>query len=96
MVDAKTIEMVFLVSLLALGLVNIFYFAPKTAFLGEDEATYVSMGEEFAKLGLYAPFTSAGKYNIAPPFMPFVYASFFMVFGPSLAIAKSVTAASPQ
>lgn len=88
--DAKKIEMAFLASLLILGVFNI-YMATNTAFLGEDEATYVTMGEEFSRLE-FSPYTPTGRHNMAPPFVPLSYASVFMIFGISLEAAKAITA----
>jgi 4-amino-4-deoxy-L-arabinose transferase-like glycosyltransferase len=88
--DAKKIEMVFLVSLFVLGIFNI-YMASQTAFLGEDEAGYVELANSFTNLHFDATYSN-GKHNVFPTFIPSLYSFFFMIFGSSLALAKMITA----
>ncbi len=89
MVNNKNIEIVFLIAIIILSVFNV-YLASKTAFLGEDEALYNYLGEQISELKYDA--YAAGKQNIAPPFMPVLYSTMFLIFGSYLSVAKAVTA----
>jgi 4-amino-4-deoxy-L-arabinose transferase-like glycosyltransferase len=90
MVKSRNIEVAFIITIIVLG-IFIMYEASKTAFLGEDEATYTFAGEHFSK-SVYEPFDRAGKPNLEPTFIPFFYGFLFLIFGASLSIAKIATA----
>ncbi len=93
-INDKTLQTVFMVIIVLLG---IFFTisAFNTEMLGEDEALYRFLGEEFSKPEPIKYFS----YNfesemplIQPFFMTLVFSSLFMVFGSSLALAKVVVA----
>jgi len=83
------IELIFISFLIILGIYYV-YLATQTAFLGEDEATYLSLGKQFSNLE-YPIRNNINQPITAPLFVPLVYASFFMIFEASLAITKIVS-----
>lgn len=83
------IEKIFILFLIILGIYYI-YLATQTAFLGEDEATYFSLGKQFSNLG-YPIRDNINQPITAPLFVPSVYALFFTLFGASLSMAKIVS-----
>jgi 4-amino-4-deoxy-L-arabinose transferase-like glycosyltransferase len=85
----RTIETAFLFLILILGIFYI-YLATQTAFLGEDEATYFSLGKQISNLE-YPTTNHLGIPITAPIFVPMIYAFFFVLFGPSLALAKIIS-----
>jgi len=86
----KKIEIIFILSLVIIGIYYI-YLAFNTQMLGEDEDVYFSLAKDFSN-SLYKPFDYLGDPKNVPFFIPLVYSFFFLIFGPSLAVAKSVVA----
>lgn len=84
--EMKTIEIIFLLIIIILGVFNI-YLASKTAFLGEDEAHYVHLGEQFSR-GIFPSYTRTGGIVMTSPVVPLIYS----LFNASLPIAKMITA----
>ena len=83
-------EYIPLAIILFLGLFYIFL-ASTTQMLGEDEAVYYAAATDFSK-GSYPAFTVTGRDTSWPPLIPLIYSFFFLIFGPSLGLAKAVTA----
>ena len=81
--------MIFIVFLVVIGIYYM-YLATQTAFLGEDEAAYITLGKQILNLN-YAARDFWGNPNTTPPFIPLFYAVFFSLFGSSLSIAKIVS-----
>lgn len=79
------IELIFISFLIVLGIYYM-YLATQTAFLGEDESAYYYEGQLFSQ-SQYPTFSS-GNPNVLVAFVPLFYASLFLVFGSSLALAK--------
>ncbi len=88
MKSEKIIEVGFLSTLLFIGIFYA-YLASKTAFLGEDEATYLSLGKQLSSLQ-YPLRDNLNNPITAPLFVPVLYASLFIVLGTSLSLAKMI------
>jgi 4-amino-4-deoxy-L-arabinose transferase-like glycosyltransferase len=88
-IEFKT-EYIPLVLIFFIGIVYI-YLASTTQMLGEDEATYLSLAEDFMN-GKFTLFTKSGSALGTPPLMPLMYIPFLFLFGSTLAVSKAVTA----
>jgi 4-amino-4-deoxy-L-arabinose transferase-like glycosyltransferase len=84
------IEYLFVAILVLIGFYYM-YLASKTQMLGEDEDTYFSLSKDFSN-GLYKQFDYPGIPKPLPVFVPLISSFFFLIFGPSLAVMKSVVA----
>ena len=88
--NEKIIEKIFIIFLLVLGIYYM-YLASQTKLLGEDEAFFLDMGKDFSQ-GNYPAFDNVGRPASNQPLIPLVFAIPFMLFGPSLALAKMIIA----
>jgi hypothetical protein len=81
------------IPLIVLAIYTIAYIvlASRTAPLGEDEGTFLSLGEQYAK-GNVELFTKDGFPTTFVEFFPSLLGFLFIIFGPSLAIAKILSA----
>jgi len=84
----KTIEKIFILFLIVLGIYYIFL-ASQTQMLGEDEPFYYLLGKDFSEFK-YPAFDNLGKPVSLSPFIPLVYSVPFMIFDPSLELAKVI------
>jgi 4-amino-4-deoxy-L-arabinose transferase-like glycosyltransferase len=84
------IEYLFVVFLILIGFYYM-YLASKTQMLGEDEDNYFSLAKDFSNF-IYKPFDYLGNPKSLPFFVPLVSSFFFLIFGSSLAVMKSVVA----
>ncbi len=84
------IEYLFIAVLIGFG-VYLMYLASGTQMLGEDEAVYYSLAQSFTNLQ-YPSFDSLGRPENFPVFVSLIYSAFFSIFGPSLFLAKAITA----
>lgn len=87
--DKKIIEIAFLAILIGLTIYFI-YLAASTQMLGEDEGAYEWAAKQFA-VGKDQMTVGPVHSVLNAPFIPLVYAAFFLIFGASLAAAKAVT-----
>ncbi|MBN2203317.1 MAG: glycosyltransferase family 39 protein [Candidatus Aenigmarchaeota archaeon] len=89
--DEKMMEKLFLVSLLVLGIVFV-YLASQTQMLGEDEAFFYDLGITFSQ-SEYPAYDSGNRATgTMQPLIPLILSVPFMIFGPSLALAKMIIA----
>jgi 4-amino-4-deoxy-L-arabinose transferase-like glycosyltransferase len=84
----KTIEKLFILFLIILGIYYM-YLASQTQMLGEDEASYYELGKDFSQFK-YPVFDNLGKPVHISPLISLVYSIPFMIFGPSLGLAKMI------
>lgn len=82
------IEKIFILFLIILGIFYM-YLASQTKMLGEDEAFYYELGKDFSQFK-YPTFDNLGKPIALSPFVPLIYSVPFMIFGPSLGLAKMI------
>jgi 4-amino-4-deoxy-L-arabinose transferase-like glycosyltransferase len=83
-----SVKELFLIFILAIGILFL-YFVQSTGFLGEDEATYISVAKDFIK-GRYSIFNEFGSQNALPPFYPLLIAMLSFSGLGILALAKSI------
>ncbi len=84
------IEEIFIVFIIILGIYYM-YLASQTQMLGEDEISYYSLGQQFSQMK-YPAFDELNRTLPLSPFVPLFFAISFMIFGPSLALAKIIIA----
>jgi len=84
------IEKAFIVFLVVLGIFYL-YLASHTQMLGEDEAFYYELGEQFSTSS-YPVRYQVSNPQVLSPFISLSYALPFMLFGPSLELGKIITA----
>jgi hypothetical protein len=88
--SSKNLEILFIIFLVIVGIYYLFL-ASNTKFLGDDEFGYYYNGKIFSE----GKFPNFDVFNISTSFpgifISLIYAFFFLIFGPSLAIAKMIS-----
>jgi 4-amino-4-deoxy-L-arabinose transferase-like glycosyltransferase len=89
-INDRSLERIFVLFLIVIGLIYLLL-SSQTKMLEEDEPLYVELGAKFSQF-MYPGFDGVGRAVNIQPFVPLVFALPFIVFGPSLALAKMIIA----